>query len=144
MAINTNTNNKDSLPQSEQEWQQRLSPERYYILRQKGTERAFSGALYHNKQAGEYYCAGCGALLFRSEAKYDSGSGWPSFFEPASADAIKEHLDTSYGMIRTEITCARCGGHLGHVFNDGPRPTGLRYCVNSLSLEFKHRAANNP
>lgn len=115
----------------------RLPPERYRILRLRGTEKAFTGELLHNKEKGVYLCGGCGAELFRSEAKYDSGSGWPSFFAPIADDRIEERPDRSHGMDRTEIACARCGGHLGHVFDDGPKPTGRRYCVNSLSLGFE-------
>lgn len=126
---------KINLP--EDEWKKRLSPEEYYILREKGTEPPFTGKYYKHKEKGKYLCAGCGAVLFTSEAKYDSGSGWPSFFAVAEEGVIEEHPDYSYGMIRTEITCRRCGGHLGHVFPDGPPPTGLRYCVNSLSLNFQ-------
>ncbi|MCS6985319.1 MAG: peptide-methionine (R)-S-oxide reductase MsrB [Leptospiraceae bacterium] len=126
---------KINLPDSQ--WRKRLSPEVYHILREKGTEPPFSGKYYHHKEKGTYHCAGCGALLFTSEAKYESGSGWPSFYKEAVAGAIDRHPDYSYGMVRTEITCARCGGHLGHVFDDGPPPTGLRFCVNSLALEFR-------
>ncbi len=120
------------------EWRERLTPEQYQILRQAGTERAFTGKYEKNKGAGEYVCAGCGQPLFDSETKFDSGSGWPSFTRPASDDAVEEHRDTAHGMIRTEVVCSRCDGHLGHVFPDGPRDQGgLRYCVNSASLEFK-------
>ena len=127
---------KTTLTQSQ--WRERLSPERYHVLRKGGTERAFAGALNHNKAKGIYECAGCGSALFSSERKYDSGSGWPSFTAPITADAVIEHVDTSHGMRRVEICCARCEGHLGHVFPDGPSAdTGLRYCMNSLSLEFK-------
>ena len=125
---------------SDKEWKEKLSPDQYYILREKGTEPPFSGKLYHNKEKGIYHCAACGSALFKSDTKYDSGSGWPSFFEPVSKDAVNEHQDSSLGMIRTEITCNNCGGHLGHVFPDGPKPTGLRYCVNSISLDFKKKA----
>lgn len=124
---------------SEEEWAKKLPPERHRVLRLRGTERAFTGRLLHNKEKGVYVCAGCGAELFTSETKYDSGSGWPSFFSPISEDRIEEKVDRSGGMVRTEIVCARCGGHLGHVFDDGPRPTGRRYCVNSLSLDFNRR-----
>lgn len=126
----------DKLPKTDAEWKALLDPETYHVTRAKGTERPFSGKYYHNTQDGVYRCACCGAELFSSDAKYDSGSGWPSFFKPAQPDAIAEEHDNSHGMTRTEITCANCGAHLGHIFPDGPRPTGLRYCVNSLSLTF--------
>ncbi len=122
---------------SEEEWKQRLTPERYHVLRQKGTEPAFSGALLDVHDEGLFRCAGCGAELFRSDDKFDSGSGWPSFTRAAEEGRIITATDTSHGMERTEIMCAACGGHLGHVFPDGPAPTGQRYCVNSLSLEFR-------
>lgn len=118
------------------EWRNMLTLEQYRVLREKGTERPFTGALTENHETGNYHCAGCGALLFLSGAKFDSGCGWPSFVIPADSRAINEHEDNSYGMRRVEVTCARCGGHLGHVFPDGPRPTGLRYCINSASLTF--------
>jgi len=127
----------EKMRKTEEEWQKELTPEQYRILRQKGTEPAFSGALYQNDEDGTYRCAACGAVLFQSETKFESGSGWPSFFNPAESDAVETHEDNSYGMRRTEVTCARCGGHLGHVFPDGPRPTGLRYCINSASLKFE-------
>lgn len=119
------------------DWKVRLDPERYRVLREGATEPPFTGAYWNSKQRGRYMCAGCGTELFSSDTKYDSGSGWPSFWEPAADGRVSTHLDTSHGMVRTEITCANCGGHLGHVFEDGPQPTGLRYCVNSLSLELE-------
>lgn len=124
------------IDKSEQEWKQELSPEQYRILREKGTERAWTGELLNNKDEGMYTCAGCGNPLFDSETKFDSGSGWPSFFQPMSKDAVDLKMDKSHGMIRTEVTCAKCGGHLGHVFHDGPKPTGERYCMNSAALKF--------
>ena len=126
---------------SEQEWAKKLSPQQYQVLRACGTEPPFTGKYVFNKKSGNYYCAACGALLFSSETKYDSGSGWPSFYAPANNKNIVEMPDTSHGMHRIEIRCARCGSHLGHVFSDGPLPTGLRYCVNSLALEFKETPA---
>ncbi len=122
---------------SEAEWRQTLTPEQYHVLREKGTERPFTGPLTYNHDTGSYHCAGCGALLFMSDAKFDSGCGWPSFTLPAESAAVEEREDLSYGMRRIEVTCARCGGHLGHVFPDGPAPTGLRYCINSASLTFR-------
>lgn len=122
---------------SDKEWQDTLPPERYQVLRAKGTERPFTGKLLDNKKKGVYKCAGCGQELFSSDTKFDSGSGWPSFFLPISGDRIEERKDGSLLMTRTEVLCSRCGGHLGHVFDDGPRPTGLRYCVNSASLDFE-------
>lgn len=123
---------------TEAEWRERLTPEQYHVLRQAGTERAFTGAYEKNKQPGEYHCAGCGQLLFTSDAKYDSGSGWPSFVAPAEGDAVEENRDASHGMVRTEVVCSNCAGHLGHVFPDGPRDRGgLRYCINSAALDFE-------
>jgi len=129
----------EKLNLSEAEWRERLSPEQYHILREAGTERAFTGKYEGNKAAGIYRCAGCGLPLFESDTKYDSGSGWPSFTAPLEGDAVEEHSDLSHGMLRTEVRCARCEGHLGHVFPDGPGPEGLRYCVNSASLDFEPR-----
>jgi peptide-methionine (R)-S-oxide reductase len=128
----------DKVARSEAEWRATLTPEQYHVLREKGTERAFTGALTQNHETGDYHCAGCGAMLFASYAKFDSHCGWPSFTIPADSKAVVEHEDRSLGMRRVEVTCARCGGHLGHVFPDGPRPTGLRYCINSASLTFEH------
>lgn len=122
---------------SEEEWREKLTPEQYHVLREKGTERAFTGALLENKEKGVYQCAACGNDLYSSDTKYDSGSGWPSFFEPISKEAVKFELDKTFGMIRTEVKCANCGGHLGHVFEDGPQPTGQRFCMNSAAMQFK-------
>jgi peptide-methionine (R)-S-oxide reductase len=121
---------------SDADWRASLSPEQYEVLRRKGTERAFTGRYWDNHEAGRYLCAGCGEELFRSDEKFDSGSGWPSFTAPVQTGCVAEEVDTSHGMRRTEVHCARCGGHLGHVFPDGPGPEGLRYCINSASLDF--------
>lgn len=121
---------------SESEWKEKLSADQYYVLRQKGTERAFTGPYWNTFETGTYSCAGCGSKLFKSDTKFDAGCGWPSFFEAVSPDAVTEHKDTSHGMIRTEICCSNCGGHLGHVFPDGPKPTGLRYCMNGTAMTF--------
>ena len=126
----------NKMQKSDAEWRAELGDERYRVLRQSGTEPAFTGALLNNKGDGQYVCAACGEPLFDSATKYDSGSGWPSFTAPAEGGAVDEHTDRSHGMTRTEVRCAKCEGHLGHVFPDGPGPTGLRYCINSASLDF--------
>jgi peptide-methionine (R)-S-oxide reductase len=137
MTDATKTEDARSAELSDEEWKAKLSPERYAVLRQKGTEPAWSGDLLHVDGSGMFTCAGCGADLFQSDTKFESGSGWPSFYRALDEGTVNEHVDKSFGSIRTEITCARCDGHLGHVFPDGPAPTGLRYCVNSLSIEYK-------
>ena len=119
------------------EWREELTPEQYEVLRLQGTERPFTGKYWNVKEDGMYHCAGCGAPLFSSDTKFESGTGWPSFYEPAVAENVEVHTDASHGMIRTEVRCANCGGHLGHVFDDGPNPTGLRYCLNSCSLDLQ-------
>jgi peptide-methionine (R)-S-oxide reductase len=130
----------EKLDLSEDAWRQKLSPERFHVLREKGTERAFTGALWDEHRAGLYRCAACGAPLFASTDKFDSGTGWPSFTRPVDPRRVETHSDSTLGMVRDEVVCARCGGHLGHVFDDGPRPTGLRYCMNSASLVFEPAA----
>lgn len=127
------------LQRSEEEWKRELGPEQYRILREKGTERPFTGVYWNEHADGIYRCAGCGEALFDSRTKFDSGSGWPSFYDALDRKKVKEHVDTSHGMRRVEVTCAKCGGHLGHLFPDGPRPTGMRYCVNSASLTLEKR-----
>src|SRR3981081_3609639 len=122
---------------SEEEWREQLTPAQYEVLRKAGTEPPFTGEYVFNKQSGDYHCAACGATLFTADTKFDSGTGWPSFTEPAVAEAVELHEDRSHGMMRTEVNCRRCGGHLGHVFEDGPAPSGLRYCMNSISLDFE-------
>ena len=130
----------DKIEKTEEEWKKELTPEQYEVLRKKGTERAWTGKLLDNKADGTYQCAACGNPLFDSSTKFDSGSGWPSFFQPISKEAVDLKMDKSFGMIRTEVNCGRCGSHLGHVFHDGPKPTGERYCMNSISLDFNKQS----
>lgn len=126
-----------AIPQTEEEWREKLTPMQYHVAREAGTERAFSGEYWNTKDDGTYMCVGCGTPLFRSETKYDSGTGWPSFYESVDGAPVEERHDYSYGMVRTEVVCGKCGSHLGHVFPDGPQPTGQRYCMNSASLDLE-------
>ena len=127
----------EKIEKSDEEWKQSLTPQQYHVLREKGTERPFTGEYADTHDDGMYRCAGCGNPLFSSETKYESGSGWPSFYEPVAKDAVETETDRKFGMARTEVLCAKCGGHLGHVFPDGPEPTGLRYCMNSAALKLE-------
>jgi peptide-methionine (R)-S-oxide reductase len=129
----------DKITKPDSEWQEQLTPEQYYVTRKAGTEPAFTGKYYQTKDAGTYTCVCCGQPLFDSETKFESGTGWPSFYKPVSEEAVQEHTDVSHGMRRTEVRCSRCDAHLGHVFPDGPRPTGMRYCMNSASLDLKKK-----
>jgi len=127
----------DKITKTDAEWREQLTPEQYNVLRQQGTERPFTGKYWNLKDDGTYSCAACGQELFRSDTKFDSGCGWPSFYDALDSGKVEARTDTSHGMVRTEVVCSRCGGHLGHVFEDGPNPTGLRYCINSASLQFR-------
>ena len=129
----------DKVVKTEEEWRKELSPDQYRVLRQGGTERAFTGSYWNNHEQGIYHCAACGLELFNSETKFDSGTGWPSFFAPISETNVTDETDNTHGMVRTEAKCGRCGSHLGHVFDDGPQPTGLRYCMNSASLKLEKK-----
>jgi peptide-methionine (R)-S-oxide reductase len=133
------TEKKDKIEKSDAEWRKLLTPAQYHVLREKGTEPPFTGAYYDSHDRADYVCAACGNELFSSDAKFDSGTGWPSFYQPIDPAKVDTEVDLSHGMRRTEVTCARCGSHLGHVFDDGPRPTGLRYCINSISLKAMKR-----
>src|SRR6478609_5715639 len=140
LAQSSSTNMSAKITKTDEEWRKQLTPEQYAVLRQKGTERAFTGKYWNTKDQGTYRCAACGEVLFVSDTKFDSGCGWPSFYAPANTNVVAEAKDDSHFMQRTEVLCAKCGGHLGHVFDDGPNPTGLRYCINSAAIDFEAEA----
>lgn len=140
---NKTTEEGFEVKKSSEEWQTCLTAEQYKVLREKGTERAFTGKFYNHKEKGIYICVGCGTELFSSDTKFDSGTGWPSYWQPVAEGAVKTNQDISHGMVRDEVVCGKCGGHLGHVFDDGPDPTGMRYCINSAALDFKAKEEAN-